>query len=40
MPRAPMLTLVRLVLAQCERECALGTIGGAPPQQKIKVSEA
>ncbi|CAH0373483.1 unnamed protein product [Pelagomonas calceolata] len=29
-----------LVLAQCERECALGTIGGAPPQQKIKVSEA
>ena len=29
-----------LVLAQCERECALGTIGGAPPQEKIKVSEA
>ena len=29
-----------LVLAQCERECALGTIGGAPPQAKIKVSEA
>ena len=29
-----------LVLAQCERECALGTIGGAPPQEKAKVSEA
>ena len=29
-----------LVLAQCERECALGTIGGAPPQEKVKVSEA
>ena len=29
-----------LALAQCERECALGTIGGAPPQEKIKVSEA
>ena len=29
-----------LALAQCERECALGTIGGAPPQEKAKVSEA
>merc|ERR1711939_1056094 len=29
-----------LVLAQCERECALGTIGGAPAQAKVKVSEA
>jgi hypothetical protein len=29
-----------LVLAQCERECELGTIGGAPPQEKAKVSEA
>ena len=29
-----------LVLLQCEEECALGTIGGAPPQEKIKVSEA
>ena len=29
-----------LVLAQCERECALGTIGGAPPQEKAKTVEA
>ena len=29
-----------LVLAQCERECALGSIGGAPPQEKAKTVEA
>ena len=29
-----------LVLLQCEDECALGTIGGAPAQEKVKVSEA
>ena len=29
-----------LVLAQCERECALGTIGGAALQEKAKTVEA
>ena len=29
-----------LALLQCEEECALGTIGGAPAQEKAKVSEA